>query len=249
MLGRLTMLLLAALLLAACGGDDADGSMTTADDASTGTGETGTSTTGAGEGDRAGAPAAEQAEGTVRVELRNVGAKDGGGLPVPAGITCTRSLPATCRETIECPVADDGGAAEQRVCAWLRSTGLALLTEEPEPGRVCTQVYGGPEVATVTGTVDGTDVDATFSREDGCAIARFDAVAPLWTGVVDPDLSLEPAGGDAATDCPVIVEPDAPVSSADQAPGAADEHCSGAAEPQPRIVDDPPEAFELERQR
>ncbi len=42
----------------------------------------------------------------------------------------------------------------------------------------CTQIYGGPQTATVTGTYEGTPVDASFSRTDGCEISRWDAIAP-----------------------------------------------------------------------
>ena len=41
---------------------------------------------------------------------------------------------------------------------------------------ICTQQFGGPQPATVTGTVDGDQVDATFSRTDGCEISRWDAL-------------------------------------------------------------------------
>ena len=51
---------------------------------------------------------------------------------------------------------------------------------EPTPGNVaCTQQYGGPEKATVTGTFKGEPVDAKFSRENGCEIARWEDAAPL----------------------------------------------------------------------
>jgi hypothetical protein len=45
--------------------------------------------------------------------------------------------------------------------------------------QICTQIYGGPETATVRGTWRGAPVDASFSRQDGCEIARWDAVAGL----------------------------------------------------------------------
>lgn len=45
--------------------------------------------------------------------------------------------------------------------------------------RVCTQVYGGPETATVSGTWRGQPVVSSFSRTDGCQIARWDALAAL----------------------------------------------------------------------
>ena len=52
---------------------------------------------------------------------------------------------------------------------------------EPTPGNVaCTEQYGGPQTATVTGTLRGERVDSRFSREDGCEIARWrDAQALL----------------------------------------------------------------------
>ena len=54
-------------------------------------------------------------------------------------------------------------------------------TFEPVPGNVaCTQQYGGPETARVTGSLDGKDVDAKFSRVNGCEIARWDAAKPLF---------------------------------------------------------------------
>lgn len=55
------------------------------------------------------------------------------------------------------------------------------------PDTMCTQVYGGPQTATVTGTLRGERVDAAFSRTDGCQIARWDrhAVLLVVTGGVD----------------------------------------------------------------
>ena len=45
--------------------------------------------------------------------------------------------------------------------------------------QMCTQIYGGPETATVRGTWQGERVDASFSRQNGCEIARWDAAAGL----------------------------------------------------------------------
>jgi hypothetical protein len=47
---------------------------------------------------------------------------------------------------------------------------------KPVPGDVaCTEIYGGPQLATIS----GSGVDATLSRTNGCEIARWDALAPL----------------------------------------------------------------------
>ncbi len=51
---------------------------------------------------------------------------------------------------------------------------------EPTPGNVaCTQQYGGPQTATVEGTLRGDPVSAEFSRVNGCEIARWRDAAPL----------------------------------------------------------------------
>ena len=51
---------------------------------------------------------------------------------------------------------------------------------EPTPGNVaCTQQYGGPQMATVEGTLRGEPVSAEFSRVNGCEIARWRDAAPL----------------------------------------------------------------------
>ncbi|MEV7603960.1 serine protease inhibitor [Paenarthrobacter sp. NPDC089322] len=52
----------------------------------------------------------------------------------------------------------------------------------PRPDRTCTQQYGGPQVARVTGWFRGRRVDSTFSRTDGCEIARWRSISPLLGG-------------------------------------------------------------------
>lgn len=50
---------------------------------------------------------------------------------------------------------------------------------------VCTEIYGGPQVARVVGAVKGVRVWASLSRTNGCQIARWERLSP-W---------LLPAGG------------------------------------------------------
>ena len=47
------------------------------------------------------------------------------------------------------------------------------------PRTACTEIYGGPQTATVTGTFRGEPVDAEFSRTNGCGISRWDEHAEL----------------------------------------------------------------------
>lgn len=50
----------------------------------------------------------------------------------------------------------------------------------PLPADVlCTQVYGGPQTAQVTGVWGGQPVDLALSRTDGCRIGQWDALVPL----------------------------------------------------------------------
>lgn len=52
---------------------------------------------------------------------------------------------------------------------------------KPVPkGAVCTMIFGGPETATIKGTVNGTKVDAKYSRSNGCEIARWNKVEQLF---------------------------------------------------------------------
>jgi len=43
----------------------------------------------------------------------------------------------------------------------------------------CTQIYGGPQVARVSGRLRGRVVWATFQRRDGCEISRWARVGAL----------------------------------------------------------------------
>lgn len=60
--------------------------------------------------------------------------------------------------------------------------GEDIFFPKPGPPRLCTQQYGGPQVAVVTGTFHGRTVNARFQRTDGCEIARWKAMAALLGG-------------------------------------------------------------------
>jgi hypothetical protein len=51
----------------------------------------------------------------------------------------------------------------------------------PTPtGQMCTQIFGGPQTATVKGTYKGKKVDTTFGRKNGCEIKRWNDLAALF---------------------------------------------------------------------
>lgn len=47
----------------------------------------------------------------------------------------------------------------------------------PPADVACTEIYGGPQIATITGTLDGESVDAAFDRANGCGISDWDQFA------------------------------------------------------------------------
>jgi hypothetical protein len=70
------------------------------------------------------------------------------------------------------------GPEDSETCARIADVKPAAF--EPTPGNVaCTQQYGGPEIVLVTGTFRGEQVNATFTRQNGCEIARFRDAEPI----------------------------------------------------------------------
>ncbi|WP_372594110.1 SSI family serine proteinase inhibitor [Actinotalea sp.] len=64
-------------------------------------------------------------------------------------------------------------------CAAIEAAGGASAFDPVPPRTACTEQYGGPQTATVRGTVDGTPVNADFDRTNGCEISRWDRLAVL----------------------------------------------------------------------
>jgi hypothetical protein len=68
------------------------------------------------------------------------------------------------------------------VCAHLR--GLEDPFRPVGADAMCTQQFGGPQTARVTGRWDGKPVDLQLSRTDGCRIAQWDRLGALLPGPV-----------------------------------------------------------------
>jgi hypothetical protein len=77
--------------------------------------------------------------------------------------------------TLACP----GRTPHDRdACAALEV--VAPKVFEPVPvDQACTMIFGGPETATVTGTFAEDEVDASFSRANGCEIVRWKQIEPV----------------------------------------------------------------------
>lgn len=82
--------------------------------------------------------------------------------------------------TLHCPA---GGTLPDAAEACKK---LAAIDDPFAPvpkGTACTQIYGGPEIADVSGTFNGKPVNTQFSRGDGCEIERWKKVGFLFPGV------------------------------------------------------------------
>jgi hypothetical protein len=76
----------------------------------------------------------------------------------------------------------------EAACAALADLDPDVMAAVPGD-QMCTQQFGGPQTATIAGRWDGTDVDASFSRENGCEIARWDALVDVLQHSGDGALS------------------------------------------------------------
>ncbi|MCW2956034.1 MAG: hypothetical protein JWO69_903 [Thermoleophilia bacterium] len=109
---------------------------------------------------------------------------DGGGAGVAALQVDVRATGGTGAPTaslaLACPVDHFANNDVRAACTLLADEPAVLDGPDPAAG-ACPAVEGEPQTATVTGTLDGEAIDATFTRTDTCAVERWDAAAPLFT--------------------------------------------------------------------
>jgi hypothetical protein len=80
--------------------------------------------------------------------------------------------------TLSCtPVA---GTLPHRAAACARLARLKAPFAPVAENTACTQIYGGPQEAIVTGRFRGRPIRVTFNRRDGCEIDRWSRVAFLF---------------------------------------------------------------------
>ena len=80
--------------------------------------------------------------------------------------------------TVGCAAPEDSAA-----CRELAALDPKVL--EPVPGdTACTLQFGGPETATVEGTLRGEPVDTELSRVNGCEIARWEDASAFLRAAV-----------------------------------------------------------------
>ena len=93
------------------------------------------------------------------------------------GSSPTESYRLTCGSTVS-----GNHPAGAAACAH-----LAALADPFAPipaDQMCTQIYGGPQTAHVTGRWKGAAVDLRLSRVDGCRIEQWNSLGPLLPGPV-----------------------------------------------------------------
>ncbi|MFB4299790.1 SSI family serine proteinase inhibitor [Actinomadura sp. NTSP31] len=95
-------------------------------------------------------------------------------------IRASAQAPATTY-TLTCDPAGGDHPKAADACAAL-SKAKAPFAPVPKD-RMCTDIYGGPEVATVKGTWQGKPIDTTFKRNDGCQLHRWTQIAPVFGSV------------------------------------------------------------------
>jgi hypothetical protein len=122
------------------------------------------------------------ATGLLLVACGTAGSGDSPGSP-SAGLTrltvTARESPAADAQswTLACDPAD--GSHPDPVAACVALAAAADPFSPTPPDQACTMIYGGPQTATIVGTYRGRPVNASYSRGNGCEIARWDAVAPV----------------------------------------------------------------------
>jgi hypothetical protein len=87
------------------------------------------------------------------------------------------------RWTLRCEPPGGSLPRPATACAKLAATRAPFAP--PRSEQVCTEIYGGPQVAIVAGRYDGRRVWVKLQRRDGCEIDRFQRLrflVPAFTG-------------------------------------------------------------------
>jgi hypothetical protein len=80
--------------------------------------------------------------------------------------------------TLECAPA--AGTLPRRATACTRLSRMSRPFAPTRRNVACSDIYGGPQVALVTGSFEGRTIHATFNRTNGCQVARWDRVRFLF---------------------------------------------------------------------
>lgn len=89
----------------------------------------------------------------------------------------------TSKYTLQCAgamaLAPSGHPRAAEACALLARS-PQIMEPAPAPGtQMCTEQYGGPATATVSGTIDGKAASRNFDLTNGCGISAWNEALPL----------------------------------------------------------------------
>ncbi len=73
--------------------------------------------------------------------------------------------------------------AESMCLALLEDEVRTRLIDGPPAERMCTEIYGGPQIAHIEGTLEGREVETSVDRTNGCGIDEWDR---LLVGFLPP---------------------------------------------------------------
>ncbi len=82
--------------------------------------------------------------------------------------------------TLNCPQGTGSLPKARAACSKLQRIEAAAFAPVPT-GTVCSEIYGGPQTARVSGRLAGQPIEADFKRTNGCEIARWGRLAFLFT--------------------------------------------------------------------
>jgi subtilisin inhibitor-like len=75
--------------------------------------------------------------------------------------------------TLRCDPAGGTHPSRAKACRSLAQVGWPAFRPVP-PNTACTEIYGGPQTAVISGVVDGRHVWTRLRRDNGCEISRWD---------------------------------------------------------------------------
>lgn len=96
----------------------------------------------------------------------------------------------TCQGDTANLIGDPLEITAEQACVALAQPEIAQrLIDGPPEGQACTEIYGGPDVAEISGTLDGAAVQTTVDRTNGCGINDWDvllsAILPSAIGATE----------------------------------------------------------------
>ncbi len=80
------------------------------------------------------------------------------------------------------------GVNGQQACDLLADEAIrSRLVDGIPADQMCTEIYGGPDEAHIVGELDGSAIDATITRANGCEIDAWESMLGLLPAAIGPN--------------------------------------------------------------